>query len=85
MSLSLFRFIASVGRTLVVANTFGSFALLLIFVLGGFVISKGLFSISRETFNFQHRISVNNSNIGMVWVLQMLSVHGGFGDTGLLR
>lgn len=40
MSLSLFRFIASVGRTLVVSNTFGSFALLLIFVLGGFVISK---------------------------------------------
>lgn len=40
MSLSLFRFIASVGRTLVVANTFGSFVLLLVFVLGGFVISK---------------------------------------------
>ncbi|GLJ43783.1 hypothetical protein SUGI_0911510 [Cryptomeria japonica] len=40
MSLSLFRFISSVGRTMVISNTFGSFALLVVFVLGGFVISK---------------------------------------------
>ncbi|PKA67166.1 ABC transporter G family member 39 [Apostasia shenzhenica] len=40
MALSLFRFIAAVGRTMVIANTFGFFALLVIFVLGGFVISK---------------------------------------------
>lgn len=41
MALSLFRFIAAVGRTQVVANTFGTFALLLVFVLGGFVVAKG--------------------------------------------
>ncbi|OMO51830.1 ABC-2 type transporter [Corchorus capsularis] len=41
MSLSLFRFIAAVGRTQVVANTMGTFALLLVFVLGGFFIAKG--------------------------------------------
>ncbi|KAF8396443.1 hypothetical protein HHK36_018062 [Tetracentron sinense] len=40
MALSLFRFIAAVGRTPVVANTLGSFALLLVFVLGGFVVAK---------------------------------------------
>ncbi|RZC79069.1 hypothetical protein C5167_003836 [Papaver somniferum] len=40
MSLSLFRFIAAVGRTLVVASTFGAFALLVFFVLGGFVVSR---------------------------------------------
>ncbi|KAL8501204.1 hypothetical protein ACS0TY_020672 [Phlomoides rotata] len=40
MALSLFRFIAAVGRSQVVANTLGSFALLLIFVMGGFIVSK---------------------------------------------
>ncbi|KAF3945204.1 hypothetical protein CMV_028398 [Castanea mollissima] len=40
MALSLFRFIAAVGRTQVVANTLGIFTLLLVFVLGGFIVSK---------------------------------------------
>lgn len=40
MGLSLFRFIAVLGRTQIVANTLGSFTLLLVFVLGGFVVSK---------------------------------------------
>ncbi|RZC90242.1 hypothetical protein C5167_028332 [Papaver somniferum] len=40
MALSLFRFIAALGRTTVVANILGSFTLLLVFVLGGYVISK---------------------------------------------
>ncbi|BAT85839.1 hypothetical protein VIGAN_04343300 [Vigna angularis var. angularis] len=40
MALSLFRFIAAAGRTLVVSNTLGTLALQLIFVLGGFIISK---------------------------------------------
>lgn len=41
MALSLFRFIASAGRTMVVSNVLGSFVLLLVFVLGGFIVSKG--------------------------------------------
>lgn len=41
MSLSLFRFIASIGRSLTVASTVGAFALLVIFVLGGFIVSRG--------------------------------------------
>ncbi|KAM6576208.1 hypothetical protein CsatB_028045 [Cannabis sativa] len=40
MALSLFRFIAAAGRTEVVANTLGAFTLLLVFVLGGFIVSK---------------------------------------------
>ncbi|XP_059642945.1 pleiotropic drug resistance protein 1-like isoform X2 [Cornus florida] len=36
----LFRFIAATGRNMIVANTFGSFALLLLFTLGGFMISR---------------------------------------------
>ncbi|KAI3984864.1 hypothetical protein MKX01_004632 [Papaver californicum] len=41
MALSLFRFIAAAGRTMVIANTFGTFTMLIVFVLGGFIISKG--------------------------------------------
>ncbi|KAE7997396.1 hypothetical protein FH972_002037 [Carpinus fangiana] len=40
MASALFRFIASLGRNMIVANTFGSFALLLLFALGGFILSK---------------------------------------------
>ncbi|KAJ7294134.1 hypothetical protein O6H91_19G003400 [Diphasiastrum complanatum] len=41
MSLGLFRFLASMGRTMIVASTFGSFALLVVFVLGGFILARG--------------------------------------------
>ncbi|MCL7045571.1 hypothetical protein MKW94_009630 [Papaver nudicaule] len=40
MALSLFRFIAALGRTAVAANTLGTFTLLLVFVLGGYIVSK---------------------------------------------
>ncbi|XP_058203394.1 ABC transporter G family member 39-like isoform X1 [Rhododendron vialii] len=40
MGLSLFRFIAAVGRTQVVASTLGTFTLVLIVVLGGFIVAK---------------------------------------------
>ncbi|PIA65378.1 hypothetical protein AQUCO_00100686v1 [Aquilegia coerulea] len=36
----LFRFIAALGRNMIVANTFGSFALLVMLALGGFVLSR---------------------------------------------
>lgn len=32
---------ASLGRNMIVANTFGSFAMLVVMALGGFVISRG--------------------------------------------
>ncbi|KAL2517559.1 ABC transporter G family member 40 [Abeliophyllum distichum] len=37
---ALFRFIGAVGRNMIVANTFGLFALLMLFALGGFVLSR---------------------------------------------
>ncbi|GAB2300384.1 ABC transporter G member 32 [Dionaea muscipula] len=40
MSLSLFRVIGSLGRNMIVANTFGSFAMLVVMGLGGYIISK---------------------------------------------
>ncbi|KAL0312045.1 UNVERIFIED_CONTAM: ABC transporter G family member 32 [Sesamum radiatum] len=40
MSIGLFRVMASLGRNMVVANTFGSFAMLVVMVLGGFIISR---------------------------------------------
>ena len=38
---SLFRLIGSIGRNKVVASTFGGFAMILLFLLSGFVLAKG--------------------------------------------
>ncbi|KAK4782743.1 hypothetical protein SAY86_007117 [Trapa natans] len=40
MASSLFRFIGALGRNMIVANTFGAFALLTLFALGGVVLSR---------------------------------------------
>uniref|UniRef100_A0A2P2K9X4 Uncharacterized protein MANES_04G106100 n=2 Tax=Rhizophora mucronata TaxID=61149 RepID=A0A2P2K9X4_RHIMU len=40
MASALFRFIAAGGRDMVVANTYGTFALLVLFALGGVVLSR---------------------------------------------
>ncbi|XP_059595508.1 pleiotropic drug resistance protein 1 [Vitis vinifera] len=39
MASGLFRFIAAAGRNMIVANTFGAFALLMLLALGGFILS----------------------------------------------
>lgn len=41
MAISLFRFIAAVGRKDVLANTAGGISLLLVFILGGFIVARG--------------------------------------------
>jgi len=41
MAPALFRLMAAIGRDIVVANTAGTFALLAVTVLGGFVILRG--------------------------------------------
>jgi hypothetical protein len=41
MSMGLYRFLAAIGRTQVMANMLGTAALIAIYILGGFVISKG--------------------------------------------
>ncbi|KAL5222637.1 hypothetical protein ABZP36_027350 [Zizania latifolia] len=40
MAMAMFRFLGAVLKTMVVANTFGMFVLLLVFIFGGFVIAK---------------------------------------------
>lgn len=40
MATSLFRLIGALGRSMVMANTFGSFALMVVFLLGGFILAK---------------------------------------------
>ncbi|KAJ7568416.1 hypothetical protein O6H91_01G032000 [Diphasiastrum complanatum] len=40
MALGLFRFIASIGRNMIVSYTIGAFALLICFVLGGYVVDR---------------------------------------------
>ncbi|XP_027337469.1 ABC transporter G family member 31-like [Abrus precatorius] len=42
MALGLFRFMASLARDMVLANTFGTAALMIVFLLGGFIIPKGM-------------------------------------------
>ncbi|WVY92651.1 hypothetical protein V8G54_031739 [Vigna mungo] len=42
MALGLFRFMAALARDMVIANTFGSAALMIIFLLGGFIIPKAM-------------------------------------------
>ncbi|XP_015160196.1 pleiotropic drug resistance protein 1-like isoform X2 [Solanum tuberosum] len=40
MASGLFRFLAALGRNIIVANTFGSCALLIVLVMGGFILSR---------------------------------------------
>eukprot|EP00268_Persea_americana_P030001 TRINITY_DN2901_c0_g1_i1.p1 TRINITY_DN2901_c0_g1~~TRINITY_DN2901_c0_g1_i1.p1 ORF type:complete len:1438 (-),score=266.02 TRINITY_DN2901_c0_g1_i1:200-4513(-) len=40
MASGLFRFIASVGRNMIIANTFGSLVLLVMVVMGGYIMSR---------------------------------------------
>ncbi|XP_061347196.1 ABC transporter G family member 31-like isoform X2 [Gastrolobium bilobum] len=42
MALGLFRLMAAIARDMVLANTFGSAALLVVFLLGGFIVPKGM-------------------------------------------
>jgi len=42
MALSLFRFIAAIGRTPVVSSSLSMLIFVVVFVLGGFIIAKGL-------------------------------------------
>ncbi|KAK7305391.1 hypothetical protein VNO77_43296 [Canavalia gladiata] len=42
MALGLFRFMASIARDMVLANTFGTAALMIVFLLGGFIIPRDM-------------------------------------------
>ncbi|KAL9317878.1 hypothetical protein ACSQ67_014395 [Phaseolus vulgaris] len=79
MGISLFRFIAALGRTQVVANTFGFFVLLLFYVLGGFIIAKGephySFAFSTQLPNKDRRIP--GHTVGEALLKLLLMKRGG--------
>lgn len=41
MAAAMFRLIAGVCRTMIIANTGGALTLLVVFLLGGFIVPKG--------------------------------------------
>lgn len=65
MSIGLFRVMGSLGRNMIVANTFGSFAMLVVMALGGYIISRGLADILQNLpckifcFTFTHFSSLH--------------------------
>ncbi|PAN23236.1 hypothetical protein PAHAL_4G078000 [Panicum hallii] len=71
MSASLFRFIAGAARNMIVAYVFGSFAILVVMLLGGFVISRAYGpsypSVSEET--------LKEKNANLIGVAVDVSVH----------
>lgn len=42
MAAALFRMIAALGRIMTLAMSFGGFAMLILFALGGFVLARGI-------------------------------------------
>ena len=81
MASSLFRAIAVSARNMVIANTFGSFVLLLLFALGGFVLSRGKADL---VYKLIKRITLLSSdNIDVSLCQQRISKAGGFGVTGV--
>lgn len=64
MASALFRFIAAAARNQIVANTVGTFALLVLFALGGFVLARGMISLRHITRNqtFCENTALNSSN-----------------------
>ncbi|XP_057438482.1 pleiotropic drug resistance protein 1-like [Lotus japonicus] len=73
MASGLFRFIASVGRELTVALTFGSFALSILFAMSGFVLSKDnikkwwLWGFWISPMMYAQNAMVNNEFLGDKW------------------
>ncbi|KAL1828506.1 hypothetical protein ACET3Z_006918 [Daucus carota] len=52
MASALFRYIVTMGRSSIVSSTFGSFVLLILFALGGSVLSRGGSRMMRTTKKF---------------------------------
>jgi ABC-type multidrug transport system permease subunit len=65
MAGALFRFMGGLARNMVVANTFGSFALLIFMVLGGFLLTRGRMTILKlccQYYNVQvYKLYINNN------------------------
>lgn len=63
MAMALFRFLGAILKTMVVANTFGMFVLLIVFIFGGFVIPKSKYDIFKHGTLAKLFIHVEGSNI----------------------
>ena len=86
MASALFRLIAALGRNMIVANTCGAFALLVLFALGGFVLSKGTIDkfIKKEKIFFSLTAETNLRFFSLHFTMpQMILRNGGFGVSGL--
>ncbi|KAL6334310.1 hypothetical protein AAG906_014711 [Vitis piasezkii] len=66
MASGLFRLIASAGRNMIVANTFGAFALLMFLALGGFILNGG-FGVTGLPLMYAQNAIVVNEFLGKSW------------------
>ena len=80
MALGLFRTIAAVGRDMVVSSTFGTFILVVVFVCGGFVVSRGVILQTSSVLKFD--TYEQNSSKSMMSFCQITFQFGAFGDSG---
>lgn len=67
MASALFCLLAAVGRNLIVANTLGSFALLTVMVMGGFIVSRGNISSSVEKLQVQYTTYMFTLSEWWIW------------------
>jgi hypothetical protein len=59
MASGLFRFLAALGRNLIVASTVASLALLAVEILGGFIISRGDLTYLILSFTCELKLALN--------------------------
>jgi ABC-type multidrug transport system permease subunit len=50
MAMAMFRLMGAVLKSMVVANTFGMFVLLIVFIFGGFLIPRGTHVVMTKSF-----------------------------------
>ncbi|TMW90131.1 hypothetical protein EJD97_016159 [Solanum chilense] len=67
MASALFCLLAALGRNLIVANTLGSFALLTVMVMGGFIVSRGYISSSVEKLQVQYTTYMFTLSEWWIW------------------
>ncbi|KAI9161267.1 hypothetical protein LWI28_015890 [Acer negundo] len=70
MSLDMIRMLGATGRNIIVANTFGSFVLLLLFALGGFVLSRNAIVVNEFLGHSWDKIVPNSTDTLGVAVLK---------------
>lgn len=78
----LFRLMGALGRNIIVANTFGSFANLTVLVLGGFILSRGEKNNSIQPKSFLWRCEYNSDERTFYVLHQMMLRNGGYGVIG---